>query len=118
MKKMIQDRKIRRKRRVSLNVHGDAKRPRIAVFRSNQHIYAQAIDDVEHKTITMFSSLQLKKEGTKLKKSEEAKQIGLKLAQLLIEKKVHEGILDRGPYAYLGRVKIFTEGLREGKLKI
>jgi len=114
------DRKLRRKRRVSANIHGTSDRPRISVFRSSKYIYAQAIDDVNRKTILSFSNSDLKKEADfkKNKKSENSKKIGIGLAKKLIEKKILVGIFDRGSYAYNGRVKAVAEGLREGGLKI
>ena len=79
--------------RISSKIDGDQKTPRIVVFRSNRYIYAQAIDDVSQKTIASFSSLAFKKAGSKekLKKSEEAKKIGLELALILKEKKINKG---------------------------
>ncbi|KKP86653.1 MAG: 50S ribosomal protein L18 [Candidatus Roizmanbacteria bacterium GW2011_GWA2_35_8] len=106
--------------RISSKIDGDQKTPRIVVFRSNRYIYAQAIDDVSQKTIASFSSLAFKKAGSKekLKKSEEAKKIGLKLALILKEKKIDKGVFDRSLYAYAGRVKALCEGLREGGIII
>jgi large subunit ribosomal protein L18 len=113
------DRSTRRKRRVSRNIVGSETRPRIAIHRSNKYIYAQAIDDAKRLTLASFSSLQLSKKGTvEGSKSEQAKQVGLKLAELLFEKKIVAGVFDRGRYTYNGRVKVLAEGLREGKLKI
>lgn len=120
MNKVNVDRKLRRKRRVSANIKGTKERPRISVFRSNQYIYAQAIDDVERKTLFISSNFDLKK-GTaykKGKKSEDSKKIGIELAKKLIENKIKAGVFDRGSYAYNGRVKALAEGLREGGLKI
>lgn len=114
------DRKLRRKRRVSGNIFGTKTKPRINVYRSNQYIYAQVIDDQLRKTLVSFSSLLYKKEKNykKIKKVDEAKQIGIKLAKLMIEKKITQGIFDRSIYTYLGRVKSLCEGLREGGIKI
>lgn len=114
------DRKLRRKRRISSNIHGTSDRPRISVFRSNRYIYAQAIDDEARKTILSFSISDLKKstDFKKSKKREDSKKIGIGLAKKLIEKKIKTGIFDRGSYAYNGRVRALAEGLREGGLKI
>ena len=114
------DRKLRRKRRISSNIHGTSDRPRISIFRSNRYIYAQAIDDGTRKTILSFSNSDLKKDTDfkKGKKSEDSKRIGIGLAKKLIENKIKTGIFDRGSYAYNGRVKALAEGLREGGLKI
>ncbi|MDO8741853.1 MAG: 50S ribosomal protein L18 [Candidatus Roizmanbacteria bacterium] len=114
------DRKLRRKRRVSSNIRGSSKRPRISVFRSSRYIYAQAIDDEARKTILSFSISDLKKDISfkKGKKGEDSKKIGIGLAKKLIENKIKTGVFDRGSYAYNGRVKALAEGLREGGLKI
>lgn len=114
------DRKLRRKRRISANIHGTSDRPRISVFRSNHYIYAQAIDDETRKTILSFSNSDLKKDTDfkKGKKREDSKKIGIGFAKKLIKNKIKTGIFDRGSYAYNGRVKALAEGLREGGLKI
>ena len=114
------DRKLRRKRRVSSNIHGTSDRPRISVFRSSKYIYAQAVDDVARKTILSFSNSDLKKEAgfKKGKKNEDSKKICIGIAKKLIGKKILVGVFDRGSYAYNGRVKAIAEGLREGGLKI
>lgn len=114
------DRKLRRKRRISSNIHGTEKSPRISVFRSSRYIYAQAIDDGARKTILSYSSTDLKKDANfkKGKKSDDSRKIGIGLAKKLIENKIKIGVFDRGSYAYNGRVKALAEGLREGGLKI
>ncbi|MEO6508901.1 MAG: 50S ribosomal protein L18 [Patescibacteria group bacterium] len=119
MKDITFNRTTRRKRRVSMNMHGTGERPRISVHKSNKFIYAQAIDDDKKVTVASFSSLQLaRKKELKGKKSEQAKEVGIQLAKTLKEKKVLAGIFDRGRYTYNGRVKSLAEGLREGELKI
>lgn len=120
MTKVNVDRKLRRKRRVSANIKGTKDRPRISVFRSNRYIYAQAIDDVERKTLVFSSNFDLKKEAgfKKGKKSDESKKIGIELAKKLIKNNIKAGVFDRGSYAYNGRVKALAEGLREGGLII
>jgi large subunit ribosomal protein L18 len=113
------NRTLRRKKRVSSNIHGTAVRPRIVVSRSNKYIYAQAIDDDAKVTLASFSSLQLfrSKKATG-NKSNQAKEVGVELAKLLKDKNVTEGVFDRSQYTYNGRVKSLAEGLREGALKI
>ena len=114
------NRKLRRKRRVSSNIHGTNDRPRISIFRSSRYIYAQAIDDKSRKTIFSFSNSDLKKSADfkKGKKIEDSRKIGIGLAKKLIGKKILTGVFDRGSYSYNGRVKEIAEGLREGGLKI
>jgi large subunit ribosomal protein L18 len=92
----------------------DNKRITISVFRSNKYIYAQAIDGGV--IVASSSSLNLKKE--KSNKIEQAKMVGIDLAKKLKAKKVVKGLLNRKKYAYHGRVKSLTEGLREGGLEI
>lgn len=114
----ITDRRIlKRKRRVSSNINGTSERPRISVFRSNKSIYAQAIDDKSRITVGAFSTLQIK-EDKGSKKVDNAREVGMNLAKVLIEKKISECIFDRGRYSYNGRVKALAEGLREGGIKI
>lgn len=113
MKKVTTDRKLRRKRRVSSNIHGTSDKPRVVVFRSNKYIYAQAIDDVARKTIASSSA-----QGLKGKKSDQAKEVGVNLAGKLKEKKIEKAVFDRSSYTYLGRVKALCDGLREGGIKI
>lgn len=116
MKKKINiNRNSRRKLRVSRNIFGLELKPRISIYRSNRFIYAQAIDDKGRKTLSTFSSDQLEKSG---KKVEQAFIVGQKLAQILMEKKINEGIFDRGKYGYKGRVKALAEGMRKENFKI
>jgi large subunit ribosomal protein L18 len=120
MKNINIDRKLRRKKRISSNIVGTQKRPRISVFRSSKYIYAQAIDDLTKTTLFSFSHSDLKKESgyKKGKKTEDSNKIGIGLAKKLIDKKILSGVFDRGSYAYNGRVKAVAEGLRQGGLKI
>ncbi len=108
------NKKLRKKRRISANIKGTSEKPRISVYRSNKYIYAQAIDDVNRKTLAAFSSLKLEKE----KKSLQAKKVGLELGKILLEKKIKQAVFDRGIYSYKGRVAKLAEGLRESGLKI
>jgi large subunit ribosomal protein L18 len=119
MKNVTLDRKQRRKRRISKGIFGTKEKPRISVFRSNQYIYAQAVDDGSRTTLASVSSVSKRNEEQgKKTKTEEAKQAGLFLAKALIAKHIETGVFDRGMYAYNGRVKALAEGLREGGLKI
>jgi len=121
MKNINRDRKLRRKRRVSANITGTSQVPRISVFRSNRYIYAQAVDDQKRNTITSSSSLFLRKNkkiGKKMNKKEEARLVGLDLAQKLKKIKINQAVFDRGRYHYHGRVAALADGLREGGVKI
>lgn len=118
MRSVTIDAKIRRKRRISSSIKGTKDRPRISIFRSNNYTYCQAIDDVGSKTIAAFSSLNLKKNGEKVKKTESANLIGKELGNMLKKKKITRAVFDRGLYSYKGRVKAVCEGLREVGIKI
>ena len=113
IRRKIKYRTIRRAQRVRNRFSGEF--PRVTVFRSLKQIYAQAIDDNAQKTITSFSSLNLKDTGKS--KSKVAHTIGLKLAEELVEKGIKKIVFDRGPFLYHGRVKSLAEGLREGGLE-
>jgi large subunit ribosomal protein L18 len=106
----------RRRRRVRGKVSGTAERPRLAVFRSNVGIYAQLIDDLEGKTLASASWRGLPKsfKGTK---TEQAAEVGKRLADAAKQAGVDACVFDRAGYLYHGRVKALAEGAREGGLK-
>lgn len=104
----------RRHLKIRKKVHGTAARPRLVVFRSLSHIYAQLVDDDGRKVMTSCSDLKVK---GKAKKTEKAKQIGLDIAKLAQEKSIQAVIFDRNGYRYHGRVKAVADGAREGGLK-
>lgn len=112
----ILNRKKRIKFRIRKIVKGTAERPRLSIFRSNVHFYAQFIDDDAKNTIVSASSKELKEE--KLNKSEIAKKVGELAAKKAIEKKINTVVFDRNGYPYFGRVKAFADGAREGGLKL
>lgn len=94
-------------------VKGNAEKPRLSVFRSNRHVFAQLIDDV--KCITIASASDLKIKG-KTKKTERAKVVGGELAKIAKEKKIEKVVFDRGGCKYHGRIKAVAEGAKEGGL--
>lgn len=98
--------------RVRKNVKGLTERPRVAVFRSNQHIYAQLIDD--RKSVTLASESDLKLKGPK---KERALIVGESLAKKAVALKVKQIVFDRGGFIYHGRVMSVAEGLRKGGLE-
>jgi len=110
-----QQRKFRRQKRVRAKMSGTDKKPRLCVFRSNKHIYAQLIDDSKKQTILSVSDAKLKK--GKMTKADLGKEIGKTIAKMALEKKIEKVVFDRGPYKYHGRVKAVAEGAREGGLK-
>lgn len=116
--KLKQQKRDRRHRRARARIFGTGKQPRLSVFRSNKHIYLQAIDDEKKKTIAGVDDLKV---GSKIKKQDKtgaAKIIGEQLAKKLIEKKIKKAVFDRGGYKYHGRVKAAAEGARSGGLEI
>jgi large subunit ribosomal protein L18 len=104
----------RRHRRVRVRVHGTAERPRLNVFRSLRHIYAQLIDDSGGRTLAAASTLdaEVSEKIGKLKKVDQAKLVGQLLAKRAVEKGVKQVVFDRGGYRYHGRVKSLAEGAR------
>ncbi|HSW76724.1 MAG TPA: 50S ribosomal protein L18 [Candidatus Saccharimonadales bacterium] len=117
--KKIQQKRQRRAMRVRNALAAKSVHPRVSVFRSNNHIYAQLIDDSMQKTIVASSSAVLDvKKTEKLDKTAIAKSVGLDLARKALQANVNVACFDRGSYLYHGRVKSLAEGLREGGLKI
>ena len=90
-------------------------RPRVSVFRSAKHIYAQVIDDNTGKTLASYSSLNT--ENTAGDKKTVARAVGVELAKNALDKGVDVIVFDRGPFIYHGRIQALAEGLREGGLK-
>lgn len=113
MKRLISKRSIRH-RRIRAKIKGTSEKPRLSVFRSNRHLFAQLIDDAKGCTIISASDLKIK---TKAKKADMAKTIGLEIAKAAKDKKINSIVFDRGGYQYQGRVKAVAEGAREGGLK-
>lgn len=110
----------RRQKRVRQKVKGTQEMPRLSVYRSLDHIYAQIIDDLTQKTLLSVSSLNpdLGKELTeKDSKIQIARKVGQYLAKRALEKGIVKVIFDRNRYIYHGRVKALAEGAREGGLK-
>jgi large subunit ribosomal protein L18 len=111
-------RRERRKRRVRAKVSGTPARPRLNVFRSNRHIFAQLIDDSKGHTLVAASTLDsdVRSQAARLDKKDEAKAVGKLLAQRASEKGFKLVVFDRGGYQYHGRIKSLAEGAREGGL--
>jgi large subunit ribosomal protein L18 len=106
----------RRHARIRRRVSGTAARPRLSVFRSTVHIYAQVIDDVDGKTVASASTLDGEIKGVKGTKSAQAKAVGLAIAERAKAAGVTQVIFDRGGYLYHGRVQALADGAREGGL--
>ena len=113
------ERRVRKHVRVRKRVSGTAERPRLNVFRSSKHIYAQIVDDNRGQTLVAASSLskeldgQFKTGANKLA----ARAVGKLIAQKAKEKSIAKVVFDRGGYVYHGRIKELAEGAREAGLK-
>jgi len=107
--------RIRRHRRVRKRVAGTAERPRLAVFRSNRHIYAQLVDDRAARTLAAASDLGLEAGDDKTAR---AREVGKTLAASAKAAGIERAVFDRGGRLYHGRVQALAEGAREGGLEI
>lgn len=107
--------RLRRHRRVRGKISGTASCPRLDVFRSNAHIYAQVIDDEAGVTLAAASSMDKGFEGAGCN-VEAAKKVGLAVAKAAKAKGIEKVVFDRGGYIYHGRVQELAEGAREGGL--
>ena len=105
----------RRHKRVRARISGDVERPRVCVFRSNNAIYAQAIDDIMRHTIAYSSTVTITKADSK---TDAAYKTGAALGEVLAKKGVKSAVFDRGGYQYHGRVKAVAEGLRSAGVKV
>ena len=114
-KKAIRQKKHRRIRK---NIHGTASSPRLAVFRSLHHIYAQIIDDTEGITLLSASTLEAPLKGTmdNTGNVEAAKKVGLEIGKKALEKGITTVVFDRGGNVYHGRIQALAEGAREAGL--
>ena len=108
--------RLKRHLRVRAKISGTAERPRLNVFRSAKHIYAQLIDDVAGVTLVSASTMDKDFDGYGGNK-EAAREVGKMIAQKAAEKGITNVVFDRGGYIFHGRVKELAEGAREGGLK-
>ncbi len=112
---------IREKKHMKLRnrFKGTAARPRLAVYRSNMHIYAQIIDDLEHKTLVAASTVQkdVKAELEKTNDVAAAAYLGKVIAEKAKEKGITEVVFDRGGYIYHGKIKALADAAREAGLE-
>jgi len=110
--------RLKRKKRIRKRVHGTSDKPRLSVFRSARHIYAQVIDDVSGNTLAAASSLEkiVKERADIGDKKAVAGQIGKLIAERAQDKGVKKVVFDRGGFLYHGRIKALSEGAREGGL--
>jgi len=109
--------RLRRHRRVRGKISGTAACPRLDVFRSAKHIYAQLIDDTAGVTLASASSLEKDFDGYG-GNIDAAHQVGVMIAKRAAEKGITKAVYDRGGFVYHGRVKALAEGAREGGLEL
>lgn len=109
--------RLRRHRRVRGKISGTAERPRLDVFRSSKHIYAQIIDDVAGVTLVSASTMEKGFEGFG-GNVEAAGKVGRMIAEKALAKGIKTVVFDRGGFVYHGRVKALAEGAREGGLEL
>ena len=107
----------RRHRRIRVALTGTAQRPRLSVFRSLQHIYAQVIDDATGATLVAASTNEPSTREGSGNKTDRARAVGQALAQRAKDKGIGAVVFDRGGYLYHGRVKALADGAREGGLE-
>lgn len=110
--------RFKRKRRIRSRVEGTSERPRLSVFRSNRHFYAQLVDDVKGHTLVAASTLEEDLRGKEMGASiEGAKTLGNLLAKRALAKNISQVVFDRSGYLYHGRIKALADSAREGGLK-
>ena len=107
--------RLKKKLKIRKKVSGDTVKPRLCIFRSAKHIYAQIIDDVKGTTIVSASTLDI--DGLKGANRETAQKIGEAIAKRAIEKKIKSVVFDRNGYLYHGRVKSLADGARAAGLE-
>lgn len=110
--------RAKRVRRIRKKISGTSDCPRLRVFKSNKHIYAQIIDDAAGRTLVTMSTMDKEySAGEEKGKRAAAKAVGVKIAERAKAAGIEEVVFDRGGYIYHGRVKSLSEGAREGGLK-
>jgi len=111
--------RIRRHRRVRAKVQGTTSKPRLCLFRSLNHIYAQIIDDSQGHTLTSASTIDAEIKGKVADKAKtgEAELVGSLIAKRALNKGINQVVFDRGGYKYHGRVKALAEAARQAGLK-
>lgn len=111
--------RVKRHYRIRNKISGTAQQPRLAVFRSNQHMYAQIIDDTAGKTLAAASTLEsdIKSKLEFTSTIEGAKAVGEAIAKKALEKGIDEVVFDRGGYVYHGKIQALADAAREAGLK-
>ena len=111
--------RLKRKKRIRKNIFGTQERPRLSVFRSAKHIYAQIIDDVKGITLVSASTLdrEYKDNPVEGKKQDIAKAVGTLVGKRALDKGIEKVVLDRNGFLYHGRIKALSDAAREAGLK-
>jgi large subunit ribosomal protein L18 len=115
MKKKIKKIYLQKKKRYLNKIVGSSNRPRLSVFRSNIHIYAQLIDDSLGQTLVSYSTLEQNKDKTQKKRvnKKTAFEVGIELGKRAVQKEIDWIVFDRGNYSYHGKVQKLAEGARQ-----
>ncbi|MBI2514996.1 50S ribosomal protein L18 [Candidatus Wolfebacteria bacterium] len=116
--KLLNQIRLRRKKRARAKFFGTSQKPRLSVFRSNRETYAQLIDDGKRETIVAASTRKMTAKSKDRRKSSLAEAMGEVIAKKGIEKGIKKIIFDRGKYKYHGRVRAVAEGARKGGLEL
>ena len=111
--------RIKRHKRIRNKISGTPERPRLSVFRSSKHIYAQIIDDVNGVTLVAASTMEksVAEAVKEMSKSEQAKYVGAEIGRRALEKGVSTVVFDRSGYLYMGRLEALADGAREAGLQ-
>ena len=109
--------RFKRKKRIRARVEGTSERPRLSVFRSNKHLYAQLVDDAKGHTLVAASTLEEELKEKLGGTIEGAKTLGNLIAKRALAKKISMVVFDRSGYLYHGRIKALADAAREGGLK-
>lgn len=109
-----QEKRVIKHKRVRKKISGSPTKPRLSVYRSNSHIQAQIIDDVNGKTLASASTISLKLTGANV---DNAKKVGKAVAEAAAKVKITDVVFDRGGYIYTGKIKALAESAREAGLK-
>jgi len=112
--KQKNEQRLRRRRRIRAKVNGTAEKPRISVYKSNQSVYAQLIDDERAHTLISVTSRSTKGSTD----TERAYQAGQELAKQASDQNITQAVFDRGGFIYTGRIKALADGVREGGIHV
>ena len=110
--------RVKRHNRIRRRIYGSTERPRLCVYRSNKHIYAQIVDDSTSTTLACASTLDVEFKGGKSWDKDAAKQVGELIAKRAKDKGIEAVVFDRGGYIYHGRIAAIAEGARTAGLSL